>query len=108
MEIAQKHCLLKMALNAEVKVIVLMENVYRFVNNFQIIQLLVFAKMVNRSIFNLNQNIKKIYLADESCMRCCRYFETKKCFPIKPIRYLAEGSICIHGQCHNVINYFKI
>lgn len=41
-------------------------------------------------------------------MRCCRSFKTGKCSPIKPIRNLSEGSICIHGQCHNVIKIINL
>ncbi|KAI6210451.1 hypothetical protein M3Y96_00329600 [Aphelenchoides besseyi] len=37
---------------------------------------------------------------DESCFRCCRNPDNKVCMPVKPLRHLPEGAICIHGQCH--------
>ncbi|KAI6205653.1 hypothetical protein M3Y94_00816800 [Aphelenchoides besseyi] len=37
---------------------------------------------------------------DESCFRCCRNPDSKVCMPVKPLRHLPEGAICIHGQCH--------
>lgn len=50
------------------------------------------------------KNFKINSLVEESCMRCCRSSKTEKCFPVNPVRYLAEGSICIHGQCYKVNN----
>ncbi|KAI1716225.1 metallo-peptidase family m12 domain-containing protein [Ditylenchus destructor] len=38
---------------------------------------------------------------EESCQRCCRSAKTSLCQPVKPVRYLPEGSICIQGQCHS-------
>ncbi|CAD5227410.1 unnamed protein product [Bursaphelenchus okinawaensis] len=36
----------------------------------------------------------------EMCMRCCRS-PAGHCEPVKPVRYLVNGSICIHGRCNN-------